>query len=56
MKKKIITQQAKKALDTYGACELLLVGLNEIGLLGGKEYWWECELFQVGLKELGLAA
>lgn len=48
--------QAIEALAYYGNCDLLLVGLCEVGLLGGKEWYWDCELFQIGLKELGLAA
>ena len=42
-------------MGEWGNCELFVIGLNEVGLLGGKEWWWDCELFQIGLQELGLA-
>jgi hypothetical protein len=54
MKRKV-AQQARELLAKYGNCELLVIGINEIGLLGGKDEWWNCELFQIGLKEIGLA-
>jgi hypothetical protein len=52
--KKRLAAEALKNLREYGNCDLFRTGLVEIGLVGGKEYWWDCELFQVGLQELGL--
>jgi hypothetical protein len=54
MKWKLV-EQAKAMIWLYGDCELFLIGLSEVGILGGRDEWWNCELFQIGLKELGLA-
>lgn len=51
-----IQRLAFEAFLNYCECELFRIGLRELGLVGGKEYWWDCELFQIGLKEVGLAA
>jgi hypothetical protein len=50
-----VQKQALELMARYGGCELLLIGLAEVGLLGSKEWYWDCELYRVGLRELGLA-
>lgn len=54
--KRIVLMELMRELSEYGNCEVFREGMGEVGVVGGKEYWWDCELFQVGLKELGLVA
>jgi len=53
--KRRIVEQALGQMAELGQCEIYVEGLREVGILGGKEWWWDCELFQIGLRELGLA-
>ena len=53
--KRRVAEKALAQMGELGNCELFMIGLFEIGLLGGKEWWWDCELFQIGLREMGLA-
>lgn len=54
--KRVVLLDTLRELSEFGNCEMFREGLSELGVIGGKEYWWDCELFQVGLKELGLVA
>jgi len=53
--KRRVEIQALAQMQEMGNYELFVIGLNEVGVLGGKAWWWDCELFQIGLKEMGLA-
>jgi hypothetical protein len=53
--KRRVASQALAQMREMGNYELFVIGLTEVGVLGGKEWWWDCELFQIGLRELGLA-
>jgi hypothetical protein len=54
MKRKV-EDEALAEMRDLGDFPIFQIGLREVGLVAGPEYWWDCELFQVGLRELGLA-
>lgn len=54
--KRAVRAAALSEMEKHGNCDLFLIGLKEVGILDGKEWWWDCELFEIGLQELGLAA